>query len=173
MLKESILNLLSMSDILNKYNIKMKNNMCSCPFHKDKNPSMKIYDKSFYCFSCNKTGDLIQFVQYLFNISFVDAMKKINYDFNLNLKNNISKEEKKQFIELQKRLEKEKLYKKQLEDKKKNKFLSYADLYLSFKKQLELQNKNINFNNWEEKTEIISSLQNKMEILNLEMDILY
>ncbi len=173
MLKENILSLLNMSDVLNKYNIKIRNNMCSCPFHKDKNPSMKIYDKSFYCFSCNRTGDIIQFVQYLFNLSFVDAMKKINYDFNLNLKCSLSKEEKKHFKKIQEKLEKEKLYKKQLENRKKNKFILYANLYLLLKRQVDKINKTITYENWEEQTEIISNLQNKMEILNMKMDLLY
>ena len=62
-MKEEILSLLNMKDILNKYGIKIKKYMCNCPFHKDNSPSMKIYDKSFYCFSCNRTGDFIEFVK--------------------------------------------------------------------------------------------------------------
>lgn len=42
--------------------------------------------KAFNCFSCNRTGDLISFVEQLFNISFKEAMEKINQDFNLKLK---------------------------------------------------------------------------------------
>ena len=82
-----------MHTIISYYGIKFNREMCSCPFHKDKSPSMKIYDKSFYCFSCNKTGDLIQFVQYLFGLDFVKAMEKINYDFNLNLSKTTNREE--------------------------------------------------------------------------------
>lgn len=173
MLKENILSLLSMSDVLNKYNIKENRHMCSCPFHKDKNPSMKIYDKTFYCFSCNRTGDLIQFVQYLFNLSFTDAMKKINYDFNLNLNFNFSKEDKIKFINLQKEIEKQKLQQKNKEEKRRKKFINAANLYLAFERKIKNENKNINYSNWENKTVLIASLQDKMEILNLYMDSLY
>lgn len=36
-----------------------------CPFHFDKNPSMKInlYDGTFFCFGCEATGDALQFVK--------------------------------------------------------------------------------------------------------------
>ena len=75
-----------MKDMLNKYGIEIKKYMCHCPFHKDNSPSMKVYEKSFYCFSCNRTGDLIEFVKQYFNLNFQEAMEKINYDINLGLK---------------------------------------------------------------------------------------
>lgn len=173
MMKDEILNLINMEDILCKYDIKQKNHMCSCPFHQDKNPSMKIYDKSFYCFSCNKTGDLIQFIQYLFNLSFKDAMNKINYDFNLGLKNNYTYEEKVKFRQAQKKLEYERKRKRIIEQQKKQKFINAAKIYLSLNKILNIEKKNINCENWEDKTLLISNIQDKMEILNLYMDSLY
>lgn len=54
-MKDEILKVISMKDILEKYNIPYKRSMFHCPFHKDKNASAKMYDNSFYCFSCNKT----------------------------------------------------------------------------------------------------------------------
>ena len=35
-----------------------RNNMCLCPFHNDKHPSMKI-DKRYFCFACGAKGDAI------------------------------------------------------------------------------------------------------------------
>ena len=32
-----------------------RNGMACCPFHKDKNPSMKL-DKRFHCFGCQAEG---------------------------------------------------------------------------------------------------------------------
>ena len=61
---------------------------------------MKVYKKSFYCFSCNRTGDLIEFVKQYFNLNFQEAMEKINYDFNLCLKTR-GRLNKKRLIELQ------------------------------------------------------------------------
>ena len=35
-----------------------RNGMCVCPFHDDKNPSMKV-DRRFHCFGCQADGDVI------------------------------------------------------------------------------------------------------------------
>ena len=45
-----------------------KNGTCLCPFHQDRHPSMKIYpdDKGFYCWVCQKGGDVIKFVAEVF-----------------------------------------------------------------------------------------------------------
>ena len=49
-----------------------------CPFHKDKNPSFYIYENnSWYCFSCNKGGDSIDFVKALHNLGFREAVSYI------------------------------------------------------------------------------------------------
>lgn len=49
-----------------------------CPFHADKDPSMKYYPKSntVHCFSCARTWDTIQFVRELDNLSFSEAVAK-------------------------------------------------------------------------------------------------
>ena len=44
------------------YGLKVgRNDMCLCPFHDDRNPSMKV-DARFHCFACNADGDVIDFV---------------------------------------------------------------------------------------------------------------
>ena len=45
-----------------------RNGMCRCPFHADRNPSMKV-DRRYYCFGCGATGDVIDFVSRLENVS--------------------------------------------------------------------------------------------------------
>ena len=45
-----------------------RNGMCACPFHDDKNPSMKV-DWRFHCFGCQADGDVIDFVSRLENVS--------------------------------------------------------------------------------------------------------
>ncbi len=60
----------------------------SCPFHHEKTASMRVYDgdKGYHCFGCGAHGnDVINFVQQYFDISFSDAVVKINQDFNLGL----------------------------------------------------------------------------------------
>jgi len=58
------------------------NGMTCCPFHDDKEPSMKV-DKIFYCFGCQEKGDVITFVEKLFKCSTKDAALKISSDFGL------------------------------------------------------------------------------------------
>ena len=55
-MKDEILNILNMQDILDKYGIKQKGYMFHCPLHGiDKNPSAKCYKKSYYCFELTPT----------------------------------------------------------------------------------------------------------------------
>ena len=60
-----------------------RNGMAVCPFHNDKNPSMKLNEDYFYCFGCGATGDVIDLVAKLFNLSSYDAAKKLAYDFGI------------------------------------------------------------------------------------------
>lgn len=59
-----------------------------CPFHSDTHPSLHIYsgDRGYHCFVCGVGGDVIDFVMRLFGLSFIDACKKLNEDFRLNMK---------------------------------------------------------------------------------------
>ena len=57
----------------------------SCPGHPDKTPSLKIYEKtdSFYCFSCNTGGTIIDFYMLYFDCSFTEAVEGLAILFNL------------------------------------------------------------------------------------------
>ena len=50
-----------------------RNGMCSCPFHEDRHPSMKLNERYFYCFGCGATGDVIDLVARLFGLSSFEA----------------------------------------------------------------------------------------------------
>ena len=54
-----------------------------CPFHYEKTPSMKIYDKSYYCFGCKEGGNAVNFVMKLYDLKCIDACKKLDEDFRL------------------------------------------------------------------------------------------
>ena len=56
--------------------------MAVCPFHNDKNPSMKL-DRRFHCFGCGADGDAIGFVSRLFDLSAREAAVKLADDFHL------------------------------------------------------------------------------------------
>ena len=58
-------------------------NMVCCPFHADRTPSMKLNEDYFYCFGCGATGDVIDLVAKLFNLSSYDAAKKLADDFGI------------------------------------------------------------------------------------------
>lgn len=60
-----------------------RNGMTCCPFHKDRHPSLKLYDDHFYCFGCGATGDVIDFTARLFAISPFEAVKKLAADFGI------------------------------------------------------------------------------------------
>ena len=65
------------------YGIKVsRTGMACCPFHDDKNPSMKV-DQRFHCFGCGEDGDVIDFTAKLFNLSPKEAAEKLAQDFGL------------------------------------------------------------------------------------------
>lgn len=59
-----------------------RNGMCVCPFHDDKNPSMKV-DRRFHCFGCQADGDVIDFVSRLENVSPREAALMLAKDFSI------------------------------------------------------------------------------------------
>ena len=50
-----------------------------CPFHDDHDPSFTVYEdtNSWYCFGCQKYGDIINFIQEIEHLDFISAIKKI------------------------------------------------------------------------------------------------
>ncbi|MEG1684046.1 MAG: CHC2 zinc finger domain-containing protein [Oscillospiraceae bacterium] len=56
-----------------------------CPFHQEKTASCKLYDKNFVCFGCGKKGSVIDFVMALYDITFQQAVLRLNADFCLGL----------------------------------------------------------------------------------------
>ena len=65
------------------YGIKVsRTGMACCPFHDDKNPSMKV-DQRFHCFGCGEDGDVIDFTAKLFDLSSKEAAEKLAQDFGL------------------------------------------------------------------------------------------
>ncbi|WP_299436478.1 CHC2 zinc finger domain-containing protein [uncultured Maribacter sp.] len=60
---------LTITTLLEHYNIPIKNKHCHCPFHNDKVPSMQVYPKTntVYCFSgnCAKSGTSIDVIDFI------------------------------------------------------------------------------------------------------------
>jgi len=57
--------------------------MACCPFHEDRHPSMKLNDTYYYCFGCGATGDVIDLTARLFDLSSLQAARKLAADFGL------------------------------------------------------------------------------------------
>ena len=60
-----------------------RSGMACCPFHDDKNPSMKLNEEYFYCFGCGATGDVIDLTARIYNLSPKEAAEKLAQDFGL------------------------------------------------------------------------------------------
>ena len=66
-----------------RYGIRVgRNGMCVCPFHNDKNPSMKV-DRRFHCFGCQADGDVVDFVSRLEQTGPKEAALMLARDFSI------------------------------------------------------------------------------------------
>ena len=61
-----------------------------CPFHQEKTPSFTVNDAKglYYCFGCGAGGDVVKFVSETEKLTYGEAIKKLAYDFNLELPKN-------------------------------------------------------------------------------------
>ena len=84
---QQIKHMLKIEDVVEFYHEAPRHKKYICPFHNDKIPSMAINKNKqiFKCFVCEVCGDLITFTAKLFGLSNLDACKKLNDDFRLNL----------------------------------------------------------------------------------------
>ena len=80
---ETVKGAVTTRDAAGMYGIEVKRNgMAVCPFHDDRNPSMKV-DKRFHCFGCGEDGDVIDFTAKFYNLSPKEAAEKLAQDFGL------------------------------------------------------------------------------------------
>ena len=81
---EAVKQSVTVRDAAQIYGIEVnRSGMACCPFHDDKNPSMKLNEEYFYCFGCGATGDVIDFTARLYNLSPKEAAEKLAQDFGL------------------------------------------------------------------------------------------
>jgi|ERR1051325_2346796 DNA primase len=96
---EKITNDLNIEDVISHYiSLEKKGNsfVAICPFHQDSNPSLSISStkKIFKCFVCNAGGNAITFVQKYKKVNYLEAIKIISEDFNLNWNDYFVKKER-------------------------------------------------------------------------------
>lgn len=71
-------------DAAEHYGLRVSRNyMVCCPFHNDRHPSVKLNEDYFYCFGCGAKGDVIDFVARLFDLTSLQAVQKLAYDFGI------------------------------------------------------------------------------------------
>ncbi len=80
---ELIKSTLSIDQIVGQYiNLRKSGNKSigKCPFHDDHNPSFVVYPEtsSFYCFGCQKSGDIFRFVMEIEKLTFKQAVEAIS-----------------------------------------------------------------------------------------------
>ena len=83
-----IINRVTMREVAERYGFKIdRQNRIICPFHNDKNPSLKIYEgnRGWYCFACGQGGNVINFVAKLLNLEYRESAEQIDRDFGLGL----------------------------------------------------------------------------------------
>ena len=84
---ETIKAAISVKQAAEHYGLKVnRNGMACCPFHNDRHPSLKLNEDYFFCFGCGATGDVIDFVARLFDLSSYEAAQKLAVDFGLDPK---------------------------------------------------------------------------------------
>lgn len=122
---EAIRGKLNFKSATEKYGISYRNGRATCPFHGGKNDfsAQRDYGK---CFSgkCGWSGDLTKFVEDYFNLSFTEAVSKINADFSLGLPigRELTHNDIERMQKAQEQRERDALIRKQTEEARLNRF---------------------------------------------------
>lgn len=116
-----------MEDVLFKYGFKSDRRRIPCPLHDGKDDNFEIKEKTYYCHSHCGGGDVITFVQKLFDLSFPDALRKIDTDFGLNIYGDHTFEELRRSHYKQKAIKAERERKKYQKEKADNEYWAAFD----------------------------------------------
>lgn len=84
---KEIIEIVDIRKALEFYGVKFKNKKALCLLHKEKTPSLIVYEdtQTFQCMGCKAGGNIIIFVSKLFGLNNKDAAIKINEDLKLNI----------------------------------------------------------------------------------------
>ena len=90
---ETVDNVRKLPDIVNvigsyvKLTKRGRNYIGLCPFHSEKSPSFTVSPEKriWHCFGCHESGDLISFVQKVDHLTFVEAVKSIATQSNIEI----------------------------------------------------------------------------------------
>jgi hypothetical protein len=82
---------LSMREVVEYYGFNInRSGYIQCPFHNEKTASLKVYESrsghtGWHCFGCGVGGSSIDFAMKLFNLSYRQALLRLDTDFRLGL----------------------------------------------------------------------------------------
>lgn len=125
---QTIKDRLTMQEVLEYYGYEPnKKGFVCCPFHSEKTPSMKIFEKDYHCFGCQEHGDVITFIQKLFGLSFQETLKKVDIDFGLNLYGEHTFDEIRRSHYKQKQIQAERERKKREKEQAENEYWAVFD----------------------------------------------
>ena len=84
---QTIRDTVPMDRILSLYGYRAKRGVMPCPFHGEKNPSLKIYPATggWHCFGCGRGGSVVDFVMEQEGCSFPTAVRAIDKALRLGL----------------------------------------------------------------------------------------
>ena len=90
---------ISVMDVIEYYDFKLKDGFILCPFHEEKTPSAKIYEETNdgFCFGCRKKFDTIELVKKMEDKTFEDA---VNFLYNIFASKIITKNEQKNKVDV-------------------------------------------------------------------------
>ena len=85
---------MSARDIALRYGLKQgKNGLFLCPFHPDKNPSLKA-ERNFYCFGCGEKGDSIRLAEKILGMPALEAAYTIADEYGIDVTDCVSEKQK-------------------------------------------------------------------------------
>lgn len=107
-------------DIISQYT-EIKKNKAKCIFHSDSKPSLQIYEdtNTWFCWVCGVGGDVIKFIELAENVDFIEAIKKLtgedNIQFNYKINyNHLSSKDLIEIIDELKDMEQESIFDERL-----------------------------------------------------------
>ena len=72
-------------ELVERLGIEPRKGRIACPFHQGQDRNLSFHEGYFKCFVCDAKGDAVKFGELYWNCNPIEAARKINEIFNLNL----------------------------------------------------------------------------------------
>jgi CHC2 zinc finger len=71
---------IDIANVIQQTGVELRRGMGCCPFHDDKTGSFKVYADGYHCFGCGAHGDVIDFVQRKYELTFKQALRHLGIE---------------------------------------------------------------------------------------------